>query len=777
MITRRVLKQFKGAGIRVRRVGASGGLKDEYSVFGIGSRGGLRPGFLLQERLWRRFGGTSKSSFFSENAIYVRDKGNSGAGIEGDGAENAQKKLSKKEYSDQYFKDLFDSKKPKKGLILKKSIHNPTSAEGKAQRAPSHIKVMHDFQNDHMNLAEEVQTTQEFFYFIKSKNFDFSLHEINLLFEHFRDLIKQENEKFFETKNLTTTFSTEDNQAISQLVRAAKQNLEAMYEEEQFLGTDLSELREQFPDPEDYSKALERWIEVQNAREEGEDYTLKYPRVGNLASTLSDLGIDDLNLWDTFTKFVIKQKYTSSVSECVKALEAFTYYQKNLENQELVEAYFNGGEPKNGQSGSGEASGGAGRGARQLPGRRAKKKTVLLQSQILDEKSTRKDRLAHAGFKLCKRLLYAMNDQEMTYYLSVAKSLNSLVPLLETSHKYLPMYSNLIPKLYEKLENQVVRNLSMKYSSQTILDIMHYFALQGRGSADFYEALQIVLVKGNMFQNKSNLLGNSGLGKNQISGSLSISLGLSEGVFSSKDNILKIVDCYNYAEQRFGTKEVIGTDSEIMGKLEQTFTQKGSDHPVEIYVDTKQLVLKEVSKLSNRTNFSLGELVKLYSSIEGPFKIQKDEFDPKLEKLLKKRLVDSLQKRVQLAEVIDFFNKIGFWKFDREETKKFMKVLDVRFLEGGVSYSQHDLIEYLDMFNRHNLELYGDKRVLELEAKDYIVNNFMRLESEEVAEMMRKIEALGQGSGVVEIGGGGDSEEVSLRYSEFKNKMLRLELL
>lgn len=79
-----------------------------------------------------------------------------------------------------------------------------------------------------------------------------------------------------------------------------------------------------------------------------------------------------------------------------------------------------------------------------------------------------------------------MWEVNMTYYQRIAKSLAEV-------ERY-------TPKIFEKLEYHVLRNLDMEYELSTMIDILFSFAKSGQGSKSFYHVLQFVIHKGHGFR-------------------------------------------------------------------------------------------------------------------------------------------------------------------------------------------------------------------------------------------------------------------------------------
>lgn len=82
-------------------------------------------------------------------------------------------------------------------------------------------------------------------------------------------------------------------------------------------------------------------------------------------------------------------------------------------------------------------------------------------------------------------------ETNMTYYQRIAKS---LVEVDRSS-----------PKLFQKVEYHVMRNLDMEYSLNTMLDILFHFAKSGNGSKDFFHSMQFIVFKGHMFNKTYSL--------------------------------------------------------------------------------------------------------------------------------------------------------------------------------------------------------------------------------------------------------------------------------
>ena len=76
-------------------------------------------------------------------------------------------------------------------------------------------------------------------------------------------------------------------------------------------------------------------------------------------------------------------------------------------------------------------------------------------------------------------------EVNMTYYQRIA---NALVGAGRSS-----------PKLFQKLEYHILRNLDMEYELKTMLDILFSFAKSGNGSKEFYRDMQFIIFKGHMF--------------------------------------------------------------------------------------------------------------------------------------------------------------------------------------------------------------------------------------------------------------------------------------
>jgi hypothetical protein len=166
--------------------------------------------------------------------------------------------------------------------------------------------------------------------------------------------------------------------------------------------------------------------------------------------------------------------------------------------------------------------------------------------------------------------------------------------------------------------------------------------------------------------------------------------GLADPVFSSSENLLKIVQCYSTAHEKYGT-------------VDPTQLEEGQapNSKVELKVEFKVLILKEISRLSNRSNFSLKDLTQIYASLDSVFKIEDDELGASNKALLKQKILESLEKpKIDIEEVVFFFEKLGFWKYEDRELEEFMERLELRMLQKRVKYGEGGLETYLDLYNR-----------------------------------------------------------------------------
>lgn len=360
----------------------------------------------------------------------------------------------------------------------------------------THYRLGPKENHSYLRLDENAPTIEKYFKFLEEKKCDFSLNEIITLLQWLQNLLKDSKIQVVKKKSkISTTEKIEEIQIsnlkesekkiLKRLLMTAKHEMNYLFEEDSFTKLNFNEIRTKLAEKgEDYSDYLQKWVENQN--EKNEDYFMKFPRMGTLASIMRELGINDMKIWQNIAEFIGEEKYASSFEESMLALEGFSYYKDFVLLQEKAEANIRKVPEKSKM--------------RKIPGRRLRKSPKKTLNVLEDlEHESNKSKLQKAIFKLGKNILYSIRDENQLSYLSLARSLHHLMPLMTDSERYQPLYPNLFPKLYERIENQIFRNLGMSYSSQTILDTMYYFAIEGKGSKKMYEALQIVLTKGKMF--------------------------------------------------------------------------------------------------------------------------------------------------------------------------------------------------------------------------------------------------------------------------------------
>lgn len=338
---------------------------------------------------------------------------------------------------------------------------------------------------------QECDNVTDFFSFVEKENMDFTLNELITLLNFLSTKILPEDsstpnmrkakQDTIENENLTKG----QKKILKSMISAVKIELDLISNREHFHDINFNEVREEYrKEGKDFNEYLERWTKMQIELDGEDEYFIKFPRLGSLCQSLADLGVNDKNVYSKITDMIGKEKYASSFDEARLALEGLVHYSRMV--------------PLDAEVKSKKITGGVTEEKKMIPGRRSR--TVKLVKEAKNHEPVSDSiKLQKAVLKLGKRVLYSIRDENQLSYLSVAKSLHHLMPVIKQETQYTPLYQNLVDKLYEKLENQIFRNLGMEYSSQTILDTMHYFALEGQGSLKFYEALQIVMVKGKMF--------------------------------------------------------------------------------------------------------------------------------------------------------------------------------------------------------------------------------------------------------------------------------------
>lgn len=206
-------------------------------------------------------------------------------------------------------------------------------------------------------------------------------------------------------------------------------------------------------------------------------------------------------------------------------------------------------------------------------------------------------------------------------------------------------------ELYEKLDEHIIYSLGLNYSSQLILDTMYLMAIEGRGSPRLYEAGQRVLFLGKYMGFEGMRLSNQGLGREQNSSGLGMALGMTDTLYSSKENLMKLVDVYTHA---------------------QTLKNKDKNgYLIEIDVNLKKLFLKEAHKVmdSGVKSLTLSEIGKIYGFLP-IFGIDEDQSIKEITDGLKSEafsfFLGDKPRSVELTELNSFLDQFGIWEMEND---------------------------------------------------------------------------------------------------------------
>ena len=196
-----------------------------------------------------------------------------------------------------------------------------------------------------------------------------------------------------------------------------------MKSEEPFITKNFYE----FETLEEKERALNEWNDQKV--KESEDKNLKFPRIGSVAFELRRTEVEDKAIWDNVIEFISRDKYNPSLEENVRALEGLSFYKKISEKPK-----------KNYQ--------------------KSHKNTPKVEGEVL------KSDLDRALDKLEYNIERTMWNENMVKYLRIAENLYNLDRKNSS-------------KIFEMIEKNILGDLAMNYTTQTILDTMYYFSLCG----------------------------------------------------------------------------------------------------------------------------------------------------------------------------------------------------------------------------------------------------------------------------------------------------------
>ena len=269
---------------------------------------------------------------------------------------------------------------------------------------------------------------------------------------------------------------------------------------------------------------------------------------------------------------------------------------------------------------------------------------------------------------------------------------------------------------------------------------------------------------------------------NDNSTGLGMLLGMTDTLHSTKSNLMKMVDVYSHASQ-----------------LEST-DQKGSKLVIE--ADLQRLFLKETRRIldSSIKQFTLDEIVKIYTFLPIFGQMEKEDLKEvtiglKMEAI--QFLAGKRQQTLSLSSINDFLNSFAIWEMTSsvEESKFLVSSIEKGLVTGTIRISEtkqglQDLQEFLSIYKREKMQTLGNPEIVELVTKEFLVQNFMKIQTSQLLELAKGVEILslerekrshnsliGNQTNDPETKDGmtaKDTEKIRQAYSELKSKVLKL---
>jgi len=338
--------------------------------------------------------------------------------------------------------------------------------------------------------------------FIKAQKYDFNLRDSIILLSAWVNLPQ------LEKWNITKA----DRDVIRELITNLKFCLEDAIDIQPYISEEFAQKMNDMTQQE-YEEYLQEFTD--KYLEEGGNYELKYPRIGELSRCLTELKIDDRDLWNLIIKYFQKNRYRPNLHDSLSALEGLRFYKEILALSK---------QPRHSTTSK-------------TPAKLSSANTTQT-SQTQDQQPLILPANTPELVEIIKKMEY--NIEHTLWYDNMKmleRVINALYRLDRTENK----------AIYDKVEYYILSNWGEEYTADMMIDIAYKYMLAGYGSKGFFQDLQTVIARGHM----TRFGGFMAFFRQQEPFTLSV------------NNVKKIFELYSYAHVKYPNDIVLLPDFKV----------------------------------------------------------------------------------------------------------------------------------------------------------------------------------------------------------------------